>query len=175
MGGNLVNAIVSGIIGANIFLLGFLMSGVLSDFKESEKIPGEVAAILYTTIDELDAACLRGGDPALHLLRAEWCERASGIRAWLYKSARTATLMLSLQDLYAGFAALEGIVQPNAVTRLKQEDHALRKLVIRVHTIRETDFISSGYLIGVTTSALMIGGLVFAKIEPYYESLFFVA
>lgn len=35
-----LNALFSALIGANIFLLGFLISGVLSNYKENEKLPG---------------------------------------------------------------------------------------------------------------------------------------
>ena len=47
-----LNAIFSALIGANVFLLGFLISGVLSDFKESEKLPGEIASALLAIVDE---------------------------------------------------------------------------------------------------------------------------
>ena len=33
-------------------LLGFLLSGVLADYKESERLPGELAASLETMADE---------------------------------------------------------------------------------------------------------------------------
>jgi uncharacterized membrane protein len=32
-----LNALFTGIIAANVFLMGFLLSGVLSDYKESER------------------------------------------------------------------------------------------------------------------------------------------
>jgi hypothetical protein len=35
-----VNPLFSGIVAANVFLMGFLLSGVLSDYKESERLPG---------------------------------------------------------------------------------------------------------------------------------------
>lgn len=35
-----INSLFSGLIGANVFLMGFLLSGVLSDYKESERLPG---------------------------------------------------------------------------------------------------------------------------------------
>ncbi len=57
---------------------------------------------------------------------------------------------------------------------MKQEQSQLRKIIIRIHTIRETDFISSGYFIARTTTLLLLLGLVSARIEPFYESLFFV-
>jgi hypothetical protein len=40
------NALFTSIVAGTIFLLGFLISGVLSDYKESEKIPSELAASL---------------------------------------------------------------------------------------------------------------------------------
>jgi hypothetical protein len=39
-----LNPLFSGLVAANVFLMGFLLSGVLSDYKESERMPGELAA-----------------------------------------------------------------------------------------------------------------------------------
>ncbi len=41
-----INPLFSGIVAANVFLMGFLLNGVLSDFKESERLPGELSACL---------------------------------------------------------------------------------------------------------------------------------
>src|SRR5512139_813773 len=49
-----LNAIFSALIGANVFLIGFLISGVLSDYKESEKLPGEISSIILTIVDEIN-------------------------------------------------------------------------------------------------------------------------
>lgn len=46
-----INNLFSKIIAANVFLMGFLLSGVLSDYKESEKILGELALSIDTIID----------------------------------------------------------------------------------------------------------------------------
>lgn len=40
------SALFTAIISANIFLISFLISGVLSDYKESEKIPSDMASRL---------------------------------------------------------------------------------------------------------------------------------
>jgi hypothetical protein len=61
------------------------------------------------------------------------------------------------------------------VARLKQEQSNLRRTLVRIHTIRETSFISSGYLLADLVTILLCLGLIFAKIEPFYESLFFVS
>src|SRR5512136_1491266 len=47
-----LNPLFSGIVAANVFLMGFLLSGVLTDYKESERLPGELAASIETIADE---------------------------------------------------------------------------------------------------------------------------
>jgi ABC-type multidrug transport system fused ATPase/permease subunit len=58
--------------------------------------------------------------------------------------------------------------------RMKQEQHGLRRILLRIQTIRETSFISSGYVIAEVTTALLAIGLILADIQPFYESLFIV-
>jgi predicted membrane chloride channel (bestrophin family) len=169
-----LNAIFSGIIGANVFLLGFLLSGVLSDFKESEKLPGDMASSLHTIADELELVCRQKENIAARSNLAALHKTSQMIKKWFYKETKTIDLMLQLHDLYLGLGSLDGVVLPNYLARLKQEHGALRRMIIRVHTIRETSFVSSGYLIATTTTFFLLTGLVIAKIEPFYESLFFV-
>ena len=47
-----LNALFTSLVAGTIFLIGFLISGVLSDYKESEKIPGEIASCLEALADE---------------------------------------------------------------------------------------------------------------------------
>jgi hypothetical protein len=169
-----INSIFSGLIGANVFLMGFLLSGVLSDFRESERIPGEMAATLTTIADEFQIIHQRtGATVALNALQ-HIDDLAKGIRSWLHKKERTMVVMGGITGLNDDFIALESLTQANFIARLKQEQNALRKIIIRIHTIRETDFISSGYFIASTTTSLLLVGLALARIEPFYESLFFV-
>ena len=41
-----VSQLFSAMVASTVFLLGFLLSGVLTDFKESERIPAEIATAL---------------------------------------------------------------------------------------------------------------------------------
>ena len=47
-----LNALFTSLVAGTIFLLGFLISGVLSDYKESEKLPSELAASIKTLYDD---------------------------------------------------------------------------------------------------------------------------
>ncbi len=169
-----LNAIFSGLIGANVFLMGFLLSGVLSDYKESEKIPGELAATLATIADELEILCKTKDSSVPKEAFNYFNNLSEKIKQWMFKNERTSSVTASITGLNDFFIKFEELTQANFIARLKQEQNNLRKLIIRIHTIRETDFISAGYFIASTTTILLMTGLIFSKIEPFYESLFFV-
>src|SRR5512136_1158823 len=47
-----LNALFTSLVAGTIFLIGFLISGVLADYKESEKLPSELAAALRNLYDD---------------------------------------------------------------------------------------------------------------------------
>lgn len=170
-----LNSIFSGIIGANVFLMGFLLNGVLSDYKESEKLPGELSAMLATMADEMEIICRsKKSDVPLAALK-DLRILALSLRDWFFKKTEIDSVMRNITSLNGYFLGFEPLTQANFIARLKQEQNSLRKMMIRINTIRETSFISSGYFIASTTTILLVLGLIFARIEPFYESYFFVS
>lgn len=169
-----LNPLLSGIIASNVFLMGFLLSGVLADYKESERLPGEMAASLEALSD--DAFCLhaRTRDPVAKEFHGFVVGMAESMHAWMLRRERTAAVMSRVTAMNGVVLAVEPLLAANHVVRIKQEQGSLRRMVTRIHTIRETSFVSSGYLIAESITALLVLGLVFVKIDPFHESLFFV-
>lgn len=169
-----INPLFSGIVAANVFLMGFLLSGVLSDFKESERLPGELSACLENLAQEVSGIRMAKAEakvgPCLILL----AQLSQSILSWFHKKTPHPELLEQVNELTPQFAAMEQWTQATMVARLKQEQGNLRRSLIRIHTIRETSFISSGYLLADLTTILLCLGLILAKIEPFRESLFFV-
>lgn len=64
-------------------------------------------------------------------------------------------------------------VQANYIIRMKNEQSTIRKGVLRIHTIRDTNFIASAYAIVEALGFSIALGMILMKIEPFYESLFF--
>ncbi|HEY9204634.1 MAG TPA: hypothetical protein VIO58_01835, partial [Candidatus Methanoperedens sp.] len=91
------------------------------------------------------------------------------------KKERTRSLMNKIDGLNDFFLAFESLTQANFIARLKQEQSAIRRMLIRIHTIRETSFVSGGYAIAEAITVLLIIGLLFVRIDPFYEALFFVS
>ncbi|MEI8207099.1 MAG: hypothetical protein WCG03_09510 [Kiritimatiellales bacterium] len=169
-----INPLFSGIVAANVFLMGFLLSGVLADFKESERIPGELGACLENLAQEVRGIGIAKPEANVNICLVLLSQLGQDILSWFHKKHRTAELLDHLNDLTPQFAAMEPWVQATMIARLKQEQSNLRRTLIRIHTIRETSFVSTGYLLADIITILLCVGLVLAKIEPFYESLFFV-
>lgn len=167
-----LNALFTSFVAANVFLLGFLLAGVLADFKESEKLPGELSVSLESIADEAHilyqaknikeaAQCLE------HVRMLIGC-----LREWFHKKERTRTVFEHLSALNMLIAALEPHTQANFIVRLKQEQANIRRIVTRIDTIRDTSFVSSGYRIAEINSILLILGLIVIQLEPFLHALF---
>ena len=170
-----INPLFSGIVAANVFLMGFLLSGVLSDFKESERLPGELSACLENLAQEVCGIRIAKPEANVGSCLILLSQLNSDILSWFHKKHKTAELMEHVNDLTPQFAVMEQWAQATLVARLKQEQSNLRRTLIRIHTIRETSFVSAGYLLADITTILLCIGLILGKIEPLYESLFFVS
>lgn len=169
-----LSPLFSGLLAATFFLLGFLMSGVLTDYKESEKLPGEMAASLEAMADEAAFAHRSKRAPAARALTETLIQLAEALRAWFHGRESAESVLLRIANLNEHFAVLEPDLAPAFVARMKQEQSALRRVLIRVRTVRETSFVQTGYAIAEIAAFLLVFGLLLAKIDPFYESLFFV-
>ena len=167
-----LNPLFSGLIAANVFLMGFLLSGVLSDYKESERMPGELAAGLENLAQDVRGIKVAKPEAQVETCLAQVAALGRAFLEWFYKRETTDGMLERLNELTVHFAALEPWTQANLIARLKQEQGNLRRLLVRIHTIRETSFIASGYLIADATTFLLCLGLVLIRIDPFYEALF---
>jgi hypothetical protein len=170
-----LNSLFTAIISANIFLIGFLISGTLVDYKESEKLPGDLSASLDAMADEglIIYKNKKSKEAKSYLIKLALF--SDSLVSWFYKKEKTNDLFKKLLSFNDDFLAFESQTQANFIVRLKQEQNSLRKMINRIHTIRETSFLGSGYAIVEIITLVLIFGLIFVKIDPFYESIFFVS
>ena len=170
-----LSPLVGAIISANVFLVGFLISGVLSDYKESERLPGELACSLEALADEGSIVSTHTKSPVAADMEKYVYTLVLSVLDWFHKKERTVSLLNKVTALNAHFLAFEPLTQANFIVRMKQEQNNIRKIITRIHTIREADFNQAGYAIAEIISSMLCIGLIFTRIDPYYESVFFVA
>jgi hypothetical protein len=168
-----LNALFTSLIAATTFLIGFLITGVISDYKESEKIPGDMASGMEALYDEVYILNKNKGDVSTGNFLIFYGEFLNSIVDWFYRREKTKSIIEKLHKMDDHFAKIEGIVQPNFLTRMKNEQANIRRMVIRVDNIRDLSFVQSAYAIVETLAFFVIFGLLILKVEPFYEALFF--
>lgn len=168
-----LNALFTSLVAGTIFLIGFLISGVLSDYKESEKLPTEIVACLRTLKDDaLTLQKAKNSEAAKEFLVYQQ-QILQNIKKWFFKEIRTAVLLKEISDMNAYIVALEKEeIQANYLIKLKNEQNQLRKIIMRIDTIRDTDFATSAYAIVEAMAVLTSFGLVIIKIEPFIAAVF---
>jgi hypothetical protein len=167
------NPLLSGVVAATVFLLGFLLAGTVADYKESERIPGDLAASLETCADEFLIVHAEQGVPVAAEGVALLRDVATGVLDWVHHRCDIDEVLRRLRALNAPFAALTPLTLPGFVARLKTEQAAVRRMVLRIDTIRSTSFVAAGYTITELTGSLLILGLVLSDLGRRPEALFF--
>lgn len=163
---SLHNSVISSVI----FVLGFVLSATIADYKESERIPAEFASTIedmyndakqtHKTYPKFDLDNFR------HNLIDVLQSFRDGTRVDRHKARR------EIAELQACFADMERAgVPPNYVVKLKSQQSQLLRSLFRVNYIQRIQFIPSAFFLIKALTALIIGLLLFTNIDPFYGGL----
>jgi hypothetical protein len=167
-----LSALFTSIIAATTFLIGFLITGVISDYKESEKIPGDLAASLEALHDEAQIIYMNKKSKEAKDYIEYHRSFLSSVEKWFYRKERTKALLDKVAGMNEHFAKLESQTQATFINRMKLEQNNVRKIIIRVDNIRDLSFVASAYAVVEALVFFLILGLLLLKQEPFYESMF---
>ena len=167
-----VTNLITAFIGGAIFTIAIIFAGTLTDYKESEKIPGEIVTSIRTMYSDLT------------LVRVKDITLIAGMQGNIAALMRCINTNFrdNTWDLEAMDKAIDAVtsdistlvdegVPPNFIIKLKSELTAVDRLSHRVKTIAETSFIPAAYAISELAAAGVIILLFFVKLDPYYEGL----
>jgi hypothetical protein len=143
------------VLTGGVFLIGFMLSGTLTDFKEAEKIPAEVACVLET-LEEMFLQASVGRSFDLAAQRQAVLETGESIWFWLHRKVKQEAVFAQLAKLASMMLELEKAGAGPHATRGLRELHNLRRHVTRVGVISRTGFVAAGYaLLEVLTAAIL--------------------
>jgi hypothetical protein len=145
-----------------VFLLGFMLTGVLSDYKESEKMPAELACALEALEELFDLAAVSKPklDPVAQKLAVQVV--ADGIVDKLLGKLNSDEIYARLGTLNDSIHNLEQVgTTPLLSGRALGELHTIRRFVARMDVISRTSFLASGYAL-LETLVVVVLSLVLA-------------
>ena len=169
-----LSPLLAGVIAAEVFIVGFILSGTAADFKEAERLPGEVVGNLDSIADE----CLIV-DEELKLPEARQCvsllaDIGVSIHEWLLEGDGFDDVLDLLRRLNPLFIVFAPKIQAGFTTRLKSEQANIRRVVIRMDTIRRTSYVSAGYLIAEVTGLMILVLLLITAVGQLAPTLLVV-
>jgi len=151
--------------GASI-ILGLMLTGVITDYKEAEKLPAVVARAL----NDLDGLSRRG----LHRIgeAADWSHvrvlaLTETVNDWLSLRASNEELWVAHSDMGEMILDLDKKGVPDYyLHRLLRINSDFGAALWRIQVIRDTDFIPAGYAL----MELLVGGVVLALSVVQFSS-----
>ncbi len=163
------------VVTGGVFLIGFMLAGTMSDYKESEKIPSDLACAIETLEDTvLLAHRYKGGFDVDHA-RTVLHSTANAILNWFRREESDVSVFQKINDISDVAVMLEKAGVGAIASRITSEQHNLRKLFSRVNVIRKTNFLSTGYAFLEVMTVVIIGLLLLSKFESQIISIIIVS
>ena len=171
-----LNPLFTTLVASTVFLLGFLLNGVLADYKESEKLPGELATGLEVLSIEIQAISVLSPGADAQFAVAEVTFLAETIFVWLLNRLSTAELLKHFYSCHQTVVQAAFLLKtdPPLKARLLGEMAAILKLINRIETIRETSFVKLVYWLAYAAIGLLCGGLILMENTRLHEAIFFI-
>lgn len=157
------------IVAGGIFILSIFLAGILPDYKEAERLPTDFTA----TIDNMyeDGLSIERNYPEFDSgsFREALQSSLASFRDDILHNRRRA--YAEIHEISDALAQMEAAgIPPNFIVKLKQEQGALLRILLRLYYIQRIRFIPSAYYLVVATAAVVIGILLFTSLEPFNAS-----
>lgn len=168
---------ISSLLSAVALILGFMLAGVLTDFKESEKMPGEIATALETLGDTVQIVIAINKESDVSDFEPKYRALVATVEDWFMRRVSVDQCYAMLEDFRQVVEAMQAAAGVSYTIRGLGEMHNLRRLITRVDVISRTSFIPVGYalldlLVGITLVLLLISNYETPLAEYLLISLF---
>jgi hypothetical protein len=163
--------------------MGLVVAGTLSDYRDAERAPTDIAAGLYAILRDGEALNAIWGAPDLTVLRRRLIAVITTFRVDI-DAGDSRMCQAAVEELSESFAELASTdVGDNPVTRLRAEQAGLRKALLRVYHLQREEFLPSAYamiltIIGLILILIMLtdfGGLPESLAAVGFLSFFFLS
>jgi len=165
-----INPVVGAFITGAIFTIAIIFTGTFTDFKESEKVGGDLAASLKALYNDSCVLPLADEAPA-RVLRSHVRDLHRAIRTCFNENN------FNLHDINHEMNKINNDIRilsylnvaPPLIAKLRNELGAIDKMANRVDVIIRTDFIPAAYALAEIATGSVILILLFVKMDPLFE------
>jgi hypothetical protein len=166
-----INPVVGAFISGAIFTIAIIFTGTFTDFKESEKVGGDLAASLKALYNDSRVLPLTDEAPA-RVFRAHVRDLHRTMNhcfkdnCWNLEDVNREMDKINNDIRTLAYAN----VAPPLIAKLRNELGVIDKMTNRIEVIIRTDFIPAAYALAEIATASVIVLMLFVKIDPLLES-----
>jgi hypothetical protein len=159
------------VLNGGVFLIGFMLAGTLTDFKESERLPADMACSLEAIEEAFVQASV--GRQAIDVTagRRAVLNVATTLNAWLHKKTEKSAPFEALSRLADALYVIEGHGAGPHATRGLRDLSALRRTISRIDVISRTGFIASGYALLEVIAIAIVFLIMLSKFKSLVAEL----
>lgn len=163
---SLHNSVISSVI----FVIGFLLSATIADYKESERIPAEFSSVVANMYEDAKATQQVYPKFSIDELRENLIDILNVFREGTRQKRQHARQ--EIHDLNHTFVAMEKAGVPaNYIVKLKQQQAVLLARMFRVNYIQKIVFIPSAVMLAWSIVIMVIVMVTLTEIEPFWGGL----
>ncbi len=163
------------VITGGIFLIGFMLAGTLADYKESEKIPAEMAVAIESIEDTVVLAHGFKSDFDLPAQKRQLNEVTEAILHYYAHRETEDVVYKKIEEITSIALHVEQTKIGSTSSWVKREQTNLRRLFSRTTVIKRTSFIATGYAFLEVLSIVVIGLLLITRFENFITGIILVA
>lgn len=163
------------VITGGIFLIGFMLAGTLADYKESEKIPSEMAVAIESIEDTVVLAHRFKGDFDLPAQKRQLNEVTEAILNYYAHLETEDIVYKKIEEITSIALHVEQTKIGSTSSWVKREQTNLRRLFSRTTVIKRTSFIATGYAFLEVLTIVVIVLLLITRFENFITGIILVA
>lgn len=164
-----LNRLLTSGIGGAIFIIGFLLSSILADYKEAERIPADVRNSIEAIDGDLECFASDNSEFDLATCRGILLSILDRLRSGLEHSNGHKNIPPVLEEiakLTPIFGRLEGMgLAANFVVRLRTSQDVLRRSMLCIYQIQRVEFVPSVHVLVQTLVFAIVIMMLFLKTE----------
>jgi hypothetical protein len=166
-----LTALAGSIIAGGVFVMGLVVAGTMSDYKEAERAPSDLAAALYALLRDSEAISRAWGRVDLPTLRHRLVAVVDGLRRDI-DAGDSREAQAAVEALSDSFAEMENTDVPDSrVAHLRLLQSELRKAVLRIYHLQREEFLPSAWVMINSFVVLILGMLMVSSLDSAVETL----
>ena len=170
-----ISSLFLSFLGGAIFLMGFMLSGVSGDYKESEKLPSEIASTIENMLEEGRYVKALNKKFNLQKYQKTLGQIITDFKSDIQTKHLRKKSLSTVSRISDSLLEMEGLkVQKDSINKIKSHMDSLKKGILRVYYIKGTSFVPAAYAVLEILTASIIFMMLFLKLDGGFIESFVV-